>query len=134
MGQRGRYGRRRKSGGLGEAIGDSIEIANRYSPKGTLIVGIVGFVFFFFVLPWGLTAWIDYNTAKLSSPSAGHFAKLIDTIISRRFIRPSEWVGIAILTGCSLLALWKALSGPAMDNRDTRQLSSISKLLARFLD
>jgi hypothetical protein len=135
MGYKRRYSKRGRSrSGFGSAVSDSTEIASKLGLKGALITGTLGFVFFYYVIPWALAAWVEHNKAKLSGQNAAIFGKLLDEVFLRRFVHPSEWAGIAILISCIALAFWKAFARKELGRTSQRELTGISKLLARILD
>ena len=133
MGYNRRY-RRRSKNGFGSAVSDTVEIATKFGPRGTLIAGCVGFAFFYYVLPWALVVWADHNKAKMVGQNAAIFGTLLDEIFLRRFIHPSEWAGIAILLVCIAISCWKAVTCTDLDRSSQRGLTGIGKLLARFFD
>jgi hypothetical protein len=134
MGYNKRYKKRRSSSGYGSTISDMASIANFFGPKGALIVGIAGFSFFYFIVPWALVAWADHNKAKMIGQHADIFARLLDEVFVKRFIHPSEWMGIAVLIIGMAIACWKALTPAKIDRSDERQLAGLGKLLSRLLD
>lgn len=126
--------RRRSGGGFGSMIGDTAIIASRFGPKGALTTGVVGFVFFYFVVPWALAAWADHNKAKMVGQNAAVFSKVLDEIFLRRFIHPSEWAGIAILIAGIAIASWKAFTHFDVSERGANDVGWFAKIIARFLD
>lgn len=134
MGYNRRYSKRRSSSGLGFAVSDVAAIADRFGPKGTLITGGLGFVFFYYLMPWLLMAWANHNKAGMTGAHAGTFSQILDDIFIRRFVHPSEWAGIAILLICVALACWKAATRSDFDRSTRNDLTGLGKLLARFLD
>ena len=85
-------------------------IANKFATRGALIVGVVGFIVLYFLVPLALEAWLEYTKAKLSGPTGSSMSQVLDKIFSSRFIRVSEWAGIATLPLCSGIAAWIALT------------------------
>lgn len=134
MGYKKRYKRRRSGDGWGSAISDVAGIASKFGPKGALITGVAGFIFFYLIIPWILVEWAEHNKAKMTGQHAAIFGKLLDDIFVRRFIHPSEWVGIAILLICTSVACWKVVTRTDLDRSSQRDVTSLGKLLARFLD
>lgn len=132
MGRRYRgYGRRRRSNNsLGGTVGDAAFIATRLSPKWALALGLFGFVVFYFGIPWFIEARIQAMEAARQSITHEAVAQ----VLNRRFVRPSEWAGIAILLVCTAIATWKAAMYAAPNNSSTRQMSLLARILARFLD
>ena len=134
-GKRRYYKRKgRSSSGFGGAVSDTASIANRFGPKGALITGVVGFITFYYLIPWAMVAWLDHNKAKLVSQSASLIAKMLDDVFLRRFIHPSEWAGVAILILGIVIASWKAMTRTDLDYRQEREASWFAKMLSRFLD
>lgn len=116
-------------------VGDFACIANRLSPKGALVAGVIGFFSLYFVIPWMLVAWAEHNKAKMSAGAVGQaMGKLLDEIFIRRFIHPAEWAGIAVLLVCLGIAVWKAYTRTDLDYGSRRDASALAKLLARLLD
>lgn len=128
------YRRRRSGNNLGSTVGDMGAIANKFGTRGALIVGVVGFVVLYFLIPFALEAWLEYNKAKLSGPTGSAMGQQLDRIFSSRFIRVSEWAGIAALLLCSGIAAWKAMTQEAVSYQGQRNAGLFAKLLARFLD
>lgn len=136
------YGKRRyyrkggrSSNGFGSMVGDAAAIANKFGPKGALIAGGIGFVGFYFIVPWLLTLWVEHNKAKMSAGVVGNaMRQVLDEVFIRRFIHPAEWAGIAVLLVCIGIACWKALTRTDLNHRDRRDISTLAKLIARLLD
>lgn len=128
------YRRRVSGNNLGSTVGDMGAIANKFGPKGALVVGAVGFVVLYFLIPAALDAWLEYNKAKMTGPAASAMGQALDKIFSIRFIRVSEWAGIAALLLCSGVAAWKAVTQQSVSHRGQRNAGLFSRLLARFLD
>ncbi|PQA78076.1 hypothetical protein [Rhodoferax sp. TS-BS-61-7] len=126
--------RKRNSVTLSSTIGDLGAIANWFGPKGALITGVAGFILLYFVIPGLIQDWIDYNKAKMTGQLAAPMGKLLDDAVLRRFIRPSEWAGIATLILCSVISIWKAVTNSGLDSTEQKEASFWSRLLARFLD
>jgi hypothetical protein len=130
---RSRY-RNRQSNGLGATVGDAGFIANRLGPMGALIVGLVGFLCFYFLIPSLLEAWLEHNKAKLTGQTSVVMGQALDQVFARRFIQPSEWVGLATLGVCSLIATWKLWKSDSVSEHDRAEMGFWAKLLARLLD
>jgi len=131
-----RKGRKHRSGGgFGGAVADTVGIAANFGPRGTLITGGIGFLVFYFILPRLLVLWADHNKAKMSQGVVGTVMRqVLDDLIIRRFIHPSEWAAIAIFIGCLLVACWKAATRTDLDYQNQRDMTWLAKMLARFLD
>lgn len=127
------YRRRVSGNNLGSTVGDMGAIANKFGPKGALVVGAVGFVVLYFLIPAALDAWLEYNKAKMTGPAASAMGQALDKIFSIRFIRVSEWAGIAALLLCSGVAAWKAVTQKSVSYQAQRNAGLFSRLLARFL-
>lgn len=130
-----RYRRNRRSrNSLGSTVADSAAIANRLSPRGAFIYGALGFALFYFVLPWPLIVWANYNKAKMTGNLASMWGKVIDEVFVRRFIHPSEFAGIAIFVVCTFVGVWKLITWQALSRHDVRYASFFSRLFSRWLD
>ncbi|MBW8370362.1 MAG: hypothetical protein K0M66_05230 [Thiobacillus sp.] len=127
---RGYGGRRRSNNSLGGTVGDAAFIAGRLSPKWALILGLFGFAVFYLGIPWFIEARIQAMEAARQSITH----EVVAQVLNRRFVRPSEWAGIAILLVCTAIAIWKAAIYSAPNNSSTRQMSLLARILARFLD
>ncbi|HNH11481.1 MAG TPA: hypothetical protein PLX20_00020 [Rhodocyclaceae bacterium] len=133
--RRGRRYRRRSSNSFGSLVGDSANIASKFSPRGALITGVVGFVALYYVIPWLLNAWLEYNKAKMSNDAVGMaMQQFLDAAFVRRFVHPAEWAGIAVLLVCTGIAGWKAWNRTDLDYQGRRDMSFLARLVARFLD
>lgn len=128
------YRRRRSGNNLGSAVGDMGAIANKFGPKGALITGVIGFVVLYFLIPAALEAWLEYNKAKMTGAAASAMGQALDKIFNTRFIRVSEWAGIAALLLCTAIAAWKAVTQKSMSYQGQRDAGFLAKLFARFLD
>ena len=128
------YRRSRSGNNLGSAVGDMGAIANKFGPKGALLVGAIGFVVLYFLIPAALEAWLEYNKAKMTGPTDSVAGQVLDKIFNTRFIRVSEWAGIAALLLCTAIAAWKAVTQESVSYQGQRDASFLAKLLARFLD
>lgn len=131
-----RYSRKRgrSAGSLGGMVGESATIANKLGPRGALTTGLIGFTALYFIIPWLLVLWADHNKASMKGQMASVMGQLLDEIFIRRFIRPSEWAGIAVLLVCVGIATWKAFTRTDLDYRERRNVSALARLIARFLD
>lgn len=131
-----RYRKRsRSSNGFGGMVGDLAEIGNKFGPKGTLITGVVGFVSLCWLMPWLMALWAEHNKAKMSAGAFGHaMRQLVDEVFIRRFSHPAQWAGIAVLLVCIGIACWKAYARTDLDYGDRRDMGTLAKMLARFLD
>ena len=128
------YRGRRSGINLGSTVGDMGAIANKFATRGALIVGVVGFIVLYFLVPLALEAWLEYNKAKLSGPTGSSMSQVLDKIFSSRFIRVSEWAGIATLPLCSGIAAWIALTQESVSYQWQRNAGLSAKHFARFLD
>lgn len=99
--------RGQRSDSLASVVADCAYIAARSGPLGAFTIGAVGFTVFYALLPVAILAWTDANEAKLNGPLAAAFTSMLDQIMRYRFIEPCQWCGIAILTVCWAIALWK---------------------------
>lgn len=126
--------RRKSKTGFGSTVSDVIRIANRFGPKGTLIAGFFAFLFFYYLLPLLLMSFTSESGVRMSGQHAALIDKFFNDILIRRLINPSKWAGVAMFTACVLLASWKAFTRTDLNRRDERELSWLSKVLARFID
>jgi len=126
---------RRSSNSIGSVVGDAASIASRLTPKGALIVGVVGFVLLYFVAPWGMEAWLEHSKANLSHSVTGDaMRQVLDNIFQRRFIHPFELAGIAVLLVSFGIAAWKLYTEEDLSQGQTQSGSFLAKLFARLLD
>ena len=72
------YRRSRSGNNLGSAVGDMGAIANKFGPKGALLVGAIGFVVLYFLIPAALEAWLEYNKAKMTGPTDSVAGQVLD--------------------------------------------------------
>jgi 4-amino-4-deoxy-L-arabinose transferase-like glycosyltransferase len=119
---------------LGGTVSDLADIANKFGPGGALITGVVGFILFYFAVPWLIEAWATHNKARVIGQLAPLWAKMVDEMFLRRFIHPAEWAGIAILLVCATVAIWKAITEQDMEHHTRRDAAWLSKLIARLFD
>ncbi len=129
-----RRGYRRQSNSIGSTVGDVAYIANRFGPKGAFIAGLTGFIFFYFLIPIGLEHWVEYNKAKMTGQNATVMRQLLDSIFSRRFIRPCELAGMAMLVLGAAIALWKIWNEDRLSRVNEREAGFWARLVARLFD
>lgn len=126
---------RRNSNSIGGVVGDAASLASRLTPKGALIVGVVGFVLLYFVAPWGMESWLEHSKANLSHSATGDaLRQVLDSVLQRRFIRPFELAGIAVLLVSFGIAAWKLYTEEDLSRGQTQSGSLLAKLFARLLD
>lgn len=126
---------RRSSNNIGSVVVDAASIASRLTPRGALIVGVVGFVLLYFVAPWGMEAWLEHSKANLSHSAVGDaLRQVLDNIFQRRFIHPFELAGIAVLLVSFGVAAWKAYTEEDLTRAQVQGGSFLAKLFARLLD
>lgn len=125
---------RRQSNSIGSSVTDVARIASRFGPKEAFIAGLLGFIVFYFFVPAALEYWVEYNKAKMTGQNAAVFRPLLDTIFSRRFIRPSELTGVAMLILGSAIAFWKLWTDDRAARIDDRAGGFWARLFARLLD
>ena len=131
----GRRRYRRSSNSIGSIVGDAASIASRLSPRGAVILGVMGFVLLYFVAPWGMEAWLEHSKANTSQSATGQVARqILDSVFQRRFIRPFEWAGIAVLLVSLGIAAWKLYTEEDLSRGQTQSGSFLAKLFARLLD
>lgn len=125
--------RHRDNAGIGSVVDDAVHVTAQFGPVGALVVGTVGFVCFYAVVPLVIVAWIDGTKSKLSGPMAAAFASVLDHIVLHRFIEPCQWAGIAILVACAVITLWKCSTGKGPTYSELVGASLLAKLVARLL-
>ena len=126
-----RYSRRDS---FGSAVVDCMKIANRLSPTGAIIVGLLGYALFFWLLPcWFASLAHDANAA-----SEGMYAvvtqQFLNATILRRFIIPSEIAGIAILLISLAIAGWKICFTTPLAKGYEQESSLLARIVARWFD
>lgn len=139
MGYNRRYNRRRgyKRGAnnIGSVVGDAASIASKLTPRGAVIVGVVGFLFLYFVAPWLMDAWLEHSKANLSHSATGEaMRQLLDNVFQRRFFHPFKLAGIAVLLVSFGIAAWKVYREESLSRGQTQSASFLAKLFARLLD
>lgn len=126
---------RRSTSRIGGMVGDAASIASRLTPKGALVVGVVGFVLLYFMAPWGMETWLEHSKANLSESATGNaMRQVLDNIFQRRFIRPFEWAGIAVLLVSFGIAAWKLYTEENLTRGQVQGGGFLAKLFARLLD
>lgn len=135
-GKRGGYRsrNRRSSSNIGGLVGDFASAASTVRPRTALLLGVLGFVGLYFALPWLLTAWAAYNKANMTGQVGAMMGKLLDDVFLRRFIRPAELAGIAVLIVCTGVALWRAAFGSEVSRSSQRDASGVARIIARLID
>lgn len=126
--RRNRRGRSRNS--FGGAVGDVSHIANSFGPTGAVVSGLIGFLCFYVLIPWLLTAWAGHQKAKMSGQMVPYMARVVDEVFLRRFINPSEWAGLAMLIVGLGIAAWKAYSLRELRHRDKQRIGSFARIIA----
>lgn len=130
-----RYSKRHRSNdNLGSVISDTAAIGNAFGPKGAAVTGLVGFVFFYFVMPSLLLGLENNSKSRMVGPLAGILGRVLDEIFYHRFIHPSECAGLAILISCATVACWKLCTDSELDRYQQRELSFIAKQIVRLLN
>lgn len=124
MAYRRRY--RRKRSMAGEMLSDTSYIANRLSWQVAALLGVVLFVIFYWLLP----LWIEHQLASLHS---NIFRPMIEAVFSRR-VHWVQWLGIALGLICAFYSVRNYFACQRLGSRDERNVSFLSRLLARLLD
>jgi len=114
-------------------VSDSAHLAAKLGPRGALVVGAIGFVLFYVLLPLWLSDLSRANTAQLTGPAAAGFAQAVDQVIHHRLLAPCRCVGLAIPLACAAIAAWKVLDQPTLNADDVDRMSSIARLVSRLL-
>lgn len=131
----GRRRYKRSSNNIGSIVGDAASIASRLTPRGAVILGSLGFVLLYFVAPWLMDAWLEHSKANLSHSATGQaMRQVLDNVFQRRFIRPFELAGIAVLLVSFGIAAWRLYREENLSRGQTQSGSFLAKLLARLLD
>lgn len=126
---------RRSSNSIGRVVGDAASIASRLSPRGAVILGVVGFVLLYFLAPWGMETWLEHSRENLSHSATGEaLRQVLDSGFQRRFIHPFELAGIAVLLVSFGIAAWKLYTEEDLSRGQTQSGSLLAKLFARLLD
>lgn len=121
--------RNRRSGLTpGSVVADAAGAAISLRPLGAIALGLAGFVVFY----WALPAFFEYIAGTVQASPA--FAKFLDGVLFKRFTRPCQLAGTAILLVCFGVALWKALTRRAVSVKHAGDAGWLAKLLARHLD
>ena len=116
-------------------MGDAADIASRLTPRGAVIVGVVGFLLLYFVAPWLMDAWLEHSKANLSHSATGEaMRQILDNVFQRRFFHPFKLAGIAVLLVSFGIAAWKVYREEDLSRGQTQSASFLAKLLARLLD
>ncbi len=122
---RKRYYRRRGSHGS-QIIRDTTKAASRLSWRKYLVLGAIGFVIFYWLVP----GWIEHQT---SSQAQSQFVPVIDAILGRR-VRALKLVGIAIVLVCVFFAIRNYHTQQRMGRTGLQATGFFARLLARILD
>lgn len=126
MAYRRRYRRKRSPSMAGSMLADTTYIANRLSWQGAAFFGVILFVIFYWLLP----EWINY---KLSTLQSNTLRPAFEALFARR-VHWLQWLGIALGLICAFFAIRNYFTSQRLDYRDERQVSFLSRLLARWLD
>ncbi|WP_431264256.1 hypothetical protein ACQ859_01170 [Roseateles chitinivorans] len=129
----GRRYRRRRRDDLSSAVDGVARIAAKLGPVGALWTGVIGFAFFYAVLPACVLTWCEGRKAALNGPAAAIFAHAIDQIVWQRVITPSQWAGIATLLVCGAIAIWKLFDQADLEDGDVTLLSAASRFISRLV-
>jgi hypothetical protein len=121
---RGRRYKRRLS--AASAVSDAAYIANHLSWRGAFALGLVSFAAFY----WAIPSWITHQAASLEG---SRLQSVVSAVLARR-IHYAEWLGIALLIACWLVAVWKYFTGRALSGRAERNVAFWSRLLGRRID
>ncbi|PKD39546.1 hypothetical protein CWO84_14835 [Methylomonas sp. Kb3] len=111
------------AGGL---LSDTAYIANRFSWQGTVILGVVQFIVFYWLLP----AWINH---QLDSLQGNMFRPMVEVIFAKR-VHWLQWLAMALALICGFFAIRNYFAVGQLDRYGERQVGFISRLLARWFD
>lgn len=117
---------RRKRSTTGNVLSDTSYIANRLSWKGAAIFGIVLFIIFYWLVP----AWLN---SQLNALQGNMFRPMVEVVFAKR-IHWVQWLGIALGLICAFFAIHNYFAYQRLSSGDERNVSFLSRLLARWLD
>lgn len=127
-----RYRRRGRSS-LGSLVDDSAYIASRFGPVGAIVTGAVSFTLLYAVIPIVLLKWTAAHNAEMVGSMATEFSNLVNQMVWIRVIDPLQWAGVAVLLVCTAIGIWKLLLEFDPEGKDISLMSTLAKLLARFI-
>ncbi|QSB03219.1 hypothetical protein JWZ98_09945 [Methylomonas sp. EFPC1] len=111
------------AGGL---LSDTAYMANRFSWQGTVILGVVQFIVFYWLLP----TWINH---QLDSLQGNMFRPMVEVIFAKR-VHWLQWLAMALALICGFFAIRNYFAVGQLDRYGERQVGFISRLLARWFD
>lgn len=110
-----------------EVLRDTVSIANSLAWQGCIFMGIFLFCLFYWVLPALLNLYI--NTAL----EGNSFKVVAEAIITRR-LHWLDWLAIGCLIVCLFFAVRNYFDANSMGRHGQRNVSLISKIIAKLLD
>lgn len=110
----------------GSILSDTAYIANRFSWRGALALGVVQFVIFYWLVP----GWITHQLDSLKS-NIPH--QIMVAAFSRR-LHWFQWLAIALALICGFFAIRNYFADSRLDRYGERQVGLLSRLLARWFD
>lgn len=129
---RRRY-RRRGRNSLGSLVDDSAYIASRFGPVGAMVTGAVGFTLLYAVIPIVLLKWTAVHNAEMVGSMATELSNLVNQMVWIRVIEPMQWAGVAVLLVCTAISIWKLVLEFDLGGEDISLMSTLAKLIARFI-
>ncbi|WP_423600906.1 hypothetical protein [Roseateles sp. MS654] len=100
-------------------------------PRVALILGAVGFAFFYWLFPMFVHGVVENAKSQMNNPM---YAQWLDQLMERRFVHASELAAWAILLVCGGIATWKALTRRSVTDAQGRDAGWLARTLARLLD
>ena len=125
MAYRKRYYRRRSVSN--QMLRDTADIANSLSWQGCIALGISLFSLFYWILPALLNSYI--NTML----EGNRFKIIAEALITRR-LHWLDWLAIACLILSLFFAVRSYFNASSMDYHGRRDVSFLSKIIAKLLD
>lgn len=117
--------RRRRSSG-GQIVGDTSYIANRLPWQWVVVFGAVCFTLFF----WGVPALLAAKAESVQNPNL----RAVIVALAERRGRWSQWVAMAIALVCVFFAVRNYWISRKLVREGERNLSLLSRFIARWLD
>ena len=117
---------RKKRSAAGQVLSDTSYIANRLTRKGCVVFGLLSFSLFYFLIPM----WLN---RQLNSLQGNMFRPLVEAVFARR-IHWVQWLGIALGLICTYFAIRNYFTSERIGNYGEKNVSLLSRILARFLD
>ena len=107
-------------------LAETTSVAKRLSWKGTVILGAVLFVVFYWLVP----AWINH---QLNSLQGNPYRPILEAAFARR-IHWVQWFGIALGLVCGFFALRNYFGARPLGRNAERNVGFFSRFCTRWLD